>query len=197
MAVTPVLPDGFCYHPNLITVDEERALVAAIEQLPLAPVVMRGFTARRRTVHYGVLYRYNGRDVEPGPPLPDFLLPVRARAASIGGIDEASLTEALITEYVPGAVIGWHRDAPMFGPTVVGISLAAPCRMRFRRGEDSPARGVERASIVLEPRSGYVLAGAARSEWQHSIPAVDALRYSITFRSVKTKQRAAGTSRGR
>jgi alkylated DNA repair protein (DNA oxidative demethylase) len=186
--VTPALPDGFGYHPDLITVDEERALVAAIERLPLAPVVMRGFTARRRTLHYGVVYGYNGRGVTPGPPIPDFLLPVRARAAAIGSVNEAELTEALVTEYVPGAVIGWHRDAPMFGPTVIGVSLAAPCRMRFRRGEHSPSGVVERASIILEPRSGYVLTGPARSDWQHSIPAVDALRYSITFRSVKPKR---------
>jgi alkylated DNA repair dioxygenase AlkB len=102
--------------------------------------------------------------------------------------DPASLSEALVTEYVPGAVIGWHRDAPTFGPVVVGFSLGAACRLRLRRGHGKERDAVARVSVVLEPRSGYVLAGPARSEWQHSIPAVDALRYSITFRSVKTRR---------
>jgi alkylated DNA repair dioxygenase AlkB len=105
-------------------------------------------------------------------------------------LDEGTLTEALVTEYVPGAVIGWHRDAPTFGPVVVGFSLGAACRMRFRRGHGSESGTVERASIVLAPRSAYVMAGVARSEWQHSIPAVDALRYSLTFRTMR--ERASG-----
>jgi 2OG-Fe(II) oxygenase superfamily len=56
---------------------------------------------------------------------------------------------------------------PMFGPRVVGISLASACRMRFQRGKGD-ARQV--AEVTLEPRSAYVLAGVARFAWQHSIP---------------------------
>ena len=70
----------------------------------------------------------------------------------------------------------------MFGPKVVGICLASACRMRFQRGK-GPARQV--AEVILAPRSGYVLAGAARYAWQHSIPPIKALRYSITFRTLK------------
>jgi alkylated DNA repair protein (DNA oxidative demethylase) len=84
--------------------------------------------------------------------------------------------------YPPGSTIGWHRDAPMFGPEVVGVSLAAACRRRFQRGKGEGRRVAE---VTLEPRSAYVLSGAARFAWQHSIPPTRALRYSITFRTVK------------
>ena len=115
--------------------------------------------------------------------MPDFLLPVREKAAALAGEAPQSFTEALVMEYPAGAVIGWHRDAPKFGPTVLGVSLGGAARMRFKR--TSPGGAIERAAIVLEPRSAYAMKGDARSSWQHSIPAVDVLRYSITFRSVR------------
>jgi alkylated DNA repair dioxygenase AlkB len=59
--------------------------------------------------------------------------------------------------------------------------------MRFQRGKGD-ARQV--AEITLKPRSAYVLAGAARFTWQHSIPATKALRYSITFRTLKASATA-------
>jgi alkylated DNA repair dioxygenase AlkB len=90
----------------------------------------------------------------------------------------------LVTRYPRGAGIGWHRDAPVFGPTVVGISLRAPCLLRFRR-----AAGAlwERVDVELPPRSGYVLGGAARATWQHAIPPVRETRYSITLRTLRPR----------
>ena len=78
---------------------------------------------------------------------------------------------------------GWHRDAPAFG-TVVGVSLAGSSRLRFQRGKGDDRRVWE---LLLEPRSGYVLAGKARTAWQHSIPPTKELRYSITFRTLRGK----------
>ncbi len=179
------LPSGFAYFADVITPAEERALIERIATLPFTAVVMRGFTARRRTVHFGVVYGFDSRRGAPGPDIPDFLLPLRARVAGLAELDPAAFTEALVTEYAPGAVIGWHRDAPMFGPAVLGLSLGSSCRMRFRRTHRKGSPAVERASIVLAMRSAYVIQGPARAEWQHSIPAVEALRYSITFRSVR------------
>lgn len=171
------------YRPDILTGDEERALLETIAGLPFAPVAFRGFTAKRRAIHFGVGYDFDDRELSEAPHIPEFLLPVRDKAATIAGVAAESFTEGLIMEYPPGAVIGWHRDAPKFGPTVLGISLGSPARMRFKK--EGAHGAVERASIVLEPRSGYVLAGDARSVWQHSIPAADALRHSITFRSVR------------
>ena len=173
------LPEGFRYERDLLTVDEARALLAEIGGLEFHAVEMYGVVARRRVIQFGWKYGFDRAGLTPGPDLPPFLLMPRDRAAALAGVATEALSEALVTEYPPGAAIGWHRDAPGFG-IVVGISLLSPCRLRFRRG---PGRGSERAAITLEPRSGYALAGPARSEWQHSIPDVDALRYSITFRT--------------
>jgi beta-lactamase class A/alkylated DNA repair dioxygenase AlkB len=177
-----VLPNGFIYTPDLLTGDEERALLAELASLPFEPVEFRGYTAKRRAIHYGVGYDFADRAVTPAPPMPDFLSTIRARAAATASESPDTFTEALVMEYPPGAVIGWHRDAPKFGPTVLGISIGSAARMRFKRVNSDGK--LERASIVLEPRSAYAMKDEARSTWQHSIPAVSALRYSITFRSV-------------
>jgi DNA oxidative demethylase len=176
-----VLPNGLLYSPDFVTSEEERALISTIAQLEWAPVVMHGVTAKRRVVHLGWLYGYESWRITPGPPIPDFLLPLRARCAALIEVPPEALSEALITEYAPGAGIGWHRDAPMFG-IVVAVSFTGACRLRFQRG-----KGAERttAELTVEPRSVYVLNGEARTEWQHSIPATRQLRYSITFRTLR------------
>jgi alkylated DNA repair dioxygenase AlkB len=179
------LPEGFRYAAEFLTPEDEGALLERIAAVELAPVVMRGYQAKRRTAHFGVVYGYAAWRVTPGPPIPEWLLPLRSRGAAFAGEDSLSFSEALISEYPAGATIGWHRDAPQFGATVIGISLAASGRMRFRR---ALADGrMERAAQQLEPRSAYVMAGPARSEWQHSVPAVESLRYSITFRTVRER----------
>ena len=141
---------------------------------------MRGKVARRTAVHYGYDYGYNSGTIRPTAPPPRFLDSYRARAAALIDRPADALAQVLILRYPPGAGIGWHRDRPIFGPEVVGISLLAPSVMRLR-----PA-GVTRGGlrVTLEPRSAYVLAGPARSDWQHHVPAVSALRYSVTFRTL-------------
>lgn len=177
----PDVPAGFTYRPEFVTAEEEAALVDALRTLPFHEIRMRGQVARRRTIHFGWLYGYESWRIEPGPPIPEFLLPLRVRGAGLTGDDAERFAEALITEYGPGAGIGWHRDAPMFG-TVVGVSLLSPCRFRFQRG-----KGTERQTraIVLEPRSAYVLDGEVRWQWQHAIPPMKESRYSVTFRTLR------------
>jgi alkylated DNA repair dioxygenase AlkB len=106
---------------------------------------------------------------------------VRAAAAAFANVDPASLQQVLLTQYSPGAAIGWHKDRPVFGD-VIGVSLLSACTLRFRK---KAGAGWERRSIALEPGSAYVLQGAARSEWEHSIAAVSELRYSMTFRTLQ------------
>ena len=183
------LPDGFVYQPNLVRTDEHDALVDSVAGLDFAEIRMHGVTARRRAAHFGWLYGYESWALSPGPPMPDFLEPIRERAAHLLGVDPESLEETLVTEYRPGASIGWHRDAGAFGPAVVGISLGSPCRMRFRRKRDD---GWETSAVELEPRSAYVLSGAARATWQHSIPPTRDLRYSITFRTLRRRRGVSG-----
>jgi alkylated DNA repair dioxygenase AlkB len=180
-------PEGFVYRPHFVTSGEEAALIAAVRCLEFGEVRMRGQAARRRTAHFGWRYGYESWRVEPGPPIPEFLIPLRSRAGALAGVEAGALEEVLVTEYPPGAGIGWHRDAPSFG-VVVGVSLLGACRFRFARGTGL-AR--ETRALGLEPRSAYVLSGPARWQWQHSIPPTKSARYSITFRTIRGPNGAA------
>jgi alkylated DNA repair dioxygenase AlkB len=176
-------PSGLVYQPDFITEAEERQVLDVLEAMEFHTITMHGQTARRTVRHFGLDYGYESWKLEPTEPLPRELGWLQRRAGALAELDPEDFAQILVSRYPPGATIGWHRDAPMFGAKVVGISLAAACRMRFQRGKGD-ARQV--AEIALEPRSAYVLAGAARFAWQHSIPPTKALRYSITFRTLKT-----------
>jgi alkylated DNA repair dioxygenase AlkB len=175
-------PEGLVYRPELIAADEEAALLDVFESLRFDPIVIHGQAARRTARHFGLDYDYEARTPQPGEPVPDWILPVRTRAAELAGHEPEELVEVLVQRYPAGSTIGWHRDAPAFG-TVVGISLGGASRLRFQRGKGDARRVWE---VLLEPRSGYVLAGKARTSWQHSIPPTKELRYSITFRTLRT-----------
>ena len=177
------LPPGFAYHPAVLDEVEERELAGHLEALDFAAVTMRGAVARRRTKHFGWIYGYESWRITPGPPIPDFLDPVRRRVARLAGVSPEALVEVLINAYPTGAGIGWHRDAPQFG-VVIGVSLLGECRLRFQRG-----RGAARQTraVTIAPRSAYVLDGDARYEWQHSVPPTKSLRYSVTFRTLRPR----------
>ncbi len=177
-------PEGIVYRPELLTVEEESGLLRELESLRFDPIVLHGQAAKRSGRHYGLDYDYESRTPKPGETVPDWLLPVRARAAGLGGHDPEELVEILVQRYPPGATIGWHRDAPAFG-TVIGVSLGGSSRLRFQRGKRERRRVWE---VLLEPRSGYVLTGEARRSWEHSIPPTKELRYSITFRTLRSRE---------
>jgi alkylated DNA repair protein (DNA oxidative demethylase) len=171
---------GLRYQPDVLSVPEAAALVAHVRDVEFAAVALRGQVARRRAAHFGWAYDYGSARIAPGADVPPFLDPVRDRVAPLAGVEPAELVEAMIIEYRAGAGIGWHVDAPQFG-VVVGVSLLGACRLRFRRRGDSR----ETRELALEPRSAYVLAGAARWQWEHCIPPVKGPRYSVTFRTLR------------
>jgi alkylated DNA repair dioxygenase AlkB len=171
-------PVGFLYRDALLSHEEETQLVAEIAQLPFEPFAFHGYLGKRRIVSFGWRYDYGRRNVDTAEAMPDFLLALRDKAACIADLPAEIFSQALVTEYAPGAGIGWHRDKAIFGE-VIGISLLSSCTLRFRR---VAAAGWERRSVTVRPRSAYLLQGPSRSEWEHSIPGVDALRYSVTFR---------------
>ena len=180
-------PEGLEYRPDFVTEDEERALLALLEELGFREFTMRGQKALRTVRHFGYDYDYeNYGRLLPADPLPDELTWLRDRCAELADVAPDELAQTLVSRYPPGAPIGWHRDAPMFGAKVVGVSLGSACRMRLQRGKGEERRVYE---LELEPRSAYVLGGPARSQWQHSIPAVKQLRYSVTFRTLKNPAR--------
>lgn len=176
------LPEGFEYRPDLVSPDQEADLVGHFGKLELHEYEFHGFLGKRRIISFGQHYDFPDDTLRSAGEIPDFLLPLRDLAADFARIAGLELPHALVTEYAPGAAIGWHRDRPAY-KDVIGISFVSPCRFRLRRKQGS---GWQRISKMLEPRSVYLLRGPARTQWQHSIPPVDQLRYSVTFRSLNT-----------
>ncbi len=182
-------PEGFRYETEILPREEERELVDRIQELPLKESEFHGYFGKRRVLSYGWHYNFEERRLRHADEIPPFLLLLRERAAAFAQLAPEDLPHALVTEYSPGTTIGWHRDKAVFSE-VIGISLLSPCIFRFRRKTGSTW---ERYSLTVEPRSAYLLTGASRSEWEHSIPGVEALRYSITFRSLRRKYRSCPT----
>jgi alkylated DNA repair dioxygenase AlkB len=175
------MPEGFSHQPELISRDDEHELVSHIQGLPFEPFDFHGHLANRRVVGFGSRYDYEPRQVLEAPPVPGFLLPLRAKVAEFARVPAAQFSQVLINEYRPGAGIGWHRDKPHF-ELVAGVSLLAPCSFRLRRKNGA---AWDRETIEVEPRSVYLMAGPARNEWEHSIPPVERHRYSVTFRTMR------------
>ncbi len=179
--VPATVPEGFRYAADLFTVSTERAFVAQFQALPFKPFEFRGYQGNRRIVSFGYRYDYAGRTLRTSEAMPQFLEPLREIASQFSDIPPSRLEQALVTEYAPGAGIGWHRDKPMF-EDVVALSFLAPCVLRLRRQDET---GWQREAVEVAPRSGYLLHGPVRSEWEHSIVPMDVLRYSVTFRSFR------------
>ena len=183
------VPPGLIFRPEFLTAFEEGDLLAFIHTIEFRTLQMHGVTAKRRIKQYGWHYAFESYELTPADPIPAEFENIRARSATLAGINASEWAEVLVTEYSAGAGIGWHRDAPVFG-IVAGISLGGACRMRFQTGT-GPARMTQ--AIELPARSIYLLTGEARTKWQHMIPATRELRYSITFRTLR--KRRAGTQR--
>jgi alkylated DNA repair dioxygenase AlkB len=175
------LPEGFRYQEELITRDEEEALLMSIRELPFREFEFHGFTGKRRVVSFGWRYDFGEEKLNKANDIPAFLLPVREAAAAFAGLSPDGLQHVLVTEYSDGAGIGWHRDKAVFGD-VIGISLLSACTFRLRLRDGKAWR---RVSVVAEPLSAYLMRGESRTKWEHSIPGVESLRYSITFRNLK------------
>jgi alkylated DNA repair dioxygenase AlkB len=175
----PLVP-GLEQRDGFIAADDEAALLERLQALDLAPFKFQGWEGKRRTRSFGWRYDFEDASFTQAEPLPDWLLPLRAAAAAFAKVDPQAFVHVLLARYDPGAGIGWHKDRPVF-EAVVGVSLGAPATLRLRQRTPS---GFRRASLALEPRSAYLLSGEVRHEWEHSIVPSEALRFSITFRTL-------------
>ena len=180
-APQPAWPEGFRYQAEVIDTPTEATVLEQVRALPFRDFEFQGYTAKRRVISFGWQYDFGARRLLQADDMPEFLRELREHAARFARMPAADLQHVLVMEYGPGAAIGWHRDKEVFGQ-VVGISLRSSCTFRLRRAAD---RGWQRVSLTAEPRSAYLLSGEARDEWEHSIPAVEELRYSVTFRNLR------------
>lgn len=176
-----LVPEGFRYQEEIISEAEEVALAASLTTLQLKPFEFHGHLGNRRVTSFGLRYDYARRTVEAAQSFPAFVTELRSKVAKFAGREVEEFQQGGVNEYRPGAGIGWHKDKPEFG-VIVGVSLLAPATMRFRRPKEN---GWMRISQILKPRSIYILEGESRTLWEHSIPALDALRYSLTFRTLR------------
>jgi DNA oxidative demethylase len=173
----------FLQAKDIVTTVEEQRLIALINAVKLSPFRYRGWLGKRLTASFGWRYDFDDASLQPTDSIPEWLFPLRERAAQIAGLDPDELVQALLVRYDPGAGIGWHRDRPVF-EHVIGISLGSATTMRFRRRR---AGGFDRTSVLLTPRSLYHLTGEVRWKWEHSIIPMEVTRWSITFRSLSEK----------
>ena len=176
------LPPGARYEPDFLAPAEESALIELIRGLPLEAATYKGYTARRRVLSYGGVYDYDANRLQPSADLVPALEPLRARMAGWAGLAPEALVHALVAEYAPGTQLGWHRDVPEF-EEVMGVSLGAPAVLRFRPWPPEHPKRADIVRLTAAPRSIYLLSGPARWGWQHSVAPVEALRWSITFRT--------------
>jgi alkylated DNA repair dioxygenase AlkB len=179
-APQPAWPAGFRYAQEIIDAATEAAVLDEVRALPFREFEFQGYTAKRRVVSFGWQYDFDARKLRKADDMPEFLRELREHAARFAGMRATDLQHVLVMEYGPGAAIGWHRDKEVFGQ-IVGISLLSACTFRLRRVTDS---GWQRVSLTAEPRSAYLLSGEVREEWEHSIPPVQTLRYSVTYRNL-------------
>jgi alkylated DNA repair dioxygenase AlkB len=179
-----VIP-GLVYREELISEAQERDLIERLDALDLAPFRFQGWLGNRKTKSFGWRYDFDDASFTRTEPIPDWLDPLRTKAAAFAGLRPADFAHALLARYDPGAGIGWHRDRDVFDK-VVGISLGTPATLRFRQ---RTASGFRRASLELAQRSAYLLSGESRWDWEHRITPGDQLRFSITFRTFSDKGR--------
>jgi alkylated DNA repair dioxygenase AlkB len=172
-------PEGLRYAEEFISPATEQDLIGRVAALPLQPFQFGQYEGKRRVASFGFRYDYTLRRLQEADPIPPWLTPLIDRVEGFGG-PGTKIAQILCTEYDIGVGIGWHRDKPHFD-RIFGLSLGSPCKFRFRR---APGDKWERFTLNAAPRSLYMMAGAAREEWEHSIPAVEAPRHSITFRTM-------------
>jgi alkylated DNA repair dioxygenase AlkB len=178
----PQRPEGLRYRQDFIPAATEQALIEQIAALPLQPFQFGPYEGKRRVASFGVRYDHGERKLQQADSIPDWLAPVIEDVEAFGG-PATRIGQVLCTEYDIGVGIGWHRDRPHYD-RVFGLSLGAACKFRFRRPVGA---SWERFTLGAQPRSIYLMSGPSRTVWEHSIPPVEARRYSITLRTLAAK----------
>ena len=188
-------PEGFLYIPNFLSLNDQASLLHELQALNYEHDVFRGRKLKRGYAQFGYSYETTSRRLTVAPPIPPFLQAAIRRATFfVPELRESIIqkpttsyyptdilfTQCIVTHYPPGAGIGWHTDAPLFGGSVIGVSLAGEARLQFRPNSYKEVT----YEVKVSPGSLYLLQGVVRWNYQHQLVPVKAERYSITFRYV-------------
>lgn len=179
------MPEGFQYFPDFITIREEEQLIRLISATELHSFQFQGYEARRKVASFGYDWNFESRTLTKGTEIPQAVIPLLDKVSRELSLQTEEFAEVLFTEYPPGSVINWHRDAPPFN-LIAGLSLSSDCIFRMRPFEKERRGRKSVLSLPVKRRSLYVIKGPARSEWEHSISPVANTRYSVTLRTLRT-----------
>ncbi|MEL6343286.1 MAG: alpha-ketoglutarate-dependent dioxygenase AlkB [Myxococcota bacterium] len=175
--------DGLTFVKDFLKPTQQQGLIDWIDALPVdqwSEIRFRGVVAKRRMICFGWDYVTTSRSLRPAPPMPSILRTLRDDAgARVGLTGMDDFEQLILIRYPPGAGIGAHIDAPVFGSPVLIVSLGGDGRLRFSR------RDHEKQTLALPSGSLVVLDGESRYQWLHQLMPVKARRHSITFRRLK------------
>ena len=183
-------PSGLLYFPNFIPNDLYDKVVDFLNQSNDWQCV--GIPEQsRKVLQYGFEYKYRSAQTDIKiNPIPAVIDELRTLIKSINNVpEEMPFNQCIINRYLPGQGIAPHVDSPQFEDYICCFTLGSGGTMVFQH----PQHG--KFELFVEPRSVYLMSGAARYEWKHSmsgkksdkvnnVKLLRETRISVTFRSV-------------
>jgi hypothetical protein len=136
--IEPAVPEGFVYRDNVITVEEEQALIERFSELPFKPFEFHGFLGNRRVVSFGWRYDFSSAILQPSNPIPPFLFSLRERAAVFANVPSDTLQQVSTHQVRALAGIETRRCSTMSSP--YRSERHAPCGSAESKGADGSAR---------------------------------------------------------
>jgi alkylated DNA repair dioxygenase AlkB len=182
--VDPITPPGFSYYPDFLSGEEENIWLQLLHSIDVKNMMFHGYEAKRKTAGFGYKWSFEDRTLSPGNEIPHNFHPLVEKAAAWLNIDAGEFASMLITQYPPGSVINWHRDAPPYG-MIAGISFLSDCIFQFRPYDKAKQSRKSTLKLPLARRSLYLISGEARDEWEHSTQPLKEIRFSVTLRTLR------------
>lgn len=180
---------GLYYIPECITEEQECQALEYVKQENDEWNKVGTTENARRNLCMGYEYNYMSKDaVKKGLGIKGISRKLRKiaekKCREIGDCEK--FNQCIVNEYHQSQGIGWHIDASVFGDIICCFTVGGATDVYFRKGD-------QRESIIVEPRSLYIMSGESREEWEHSIPKRKTIsdgrkretRWSFTYRHMK------------
>src|SRR5205085_9048767 len=99
---TPLIA-GLRYRENMLSEEEERALIERLGAMDLAPFRFQGWLGNRKTQSFGWRYDFQDASFSPAEPIPDWLGALRSAAAGFADVEPQAFVHVLLARYGSGA----------------------------------------------------------------------------------------------